>query len=77
MITFILFLLCTVHRYGHRGHNQPCLLTGTDRCFMTSQNHGYAVDTNSLSAGDWTELFINANDKSNEGIVHKSLPYFR
>uniref|UniRef100_A0A8C8T6J9 Multifunctional protein CAD n=1 Tax=Peromyscus maniculatus bairdii TaxID=230844 RepID=A0A8C8T6J9_PERMB len=62
-------------RYGNRGHNQPCLLVGTGRCFLTSQNHGFAVDADSLPAG-WVPLFTNANDCSNEGIVHDSLPFF-
>uniref|UniRef100_D4A8A0 Multifunctional protein CAD n=1 Tax=Rattus norvegicus TaxID=10116 RepID=D4A8A0_RAT len=62
-------------RYGNRGHNQPCLLVGTGRCFLTSQNHGFAVDADSLPAG-WAPLFTNANDCSNEGIVHDNLPFF-
>lgn len=62
-------------RYGNRGHNQPCLLVGSGRCFLTSQNHGFAVETDSLPAG-WFPLFTNANDHSNEGIVHDSLPFF-
>ncbi|XP_036922614.1 CAD protein isoform X5 [Sturnira hondurensis] len=62
-------------RYGNRGHNQPCLLVGSGRCFLTSQNHGFAVETDSLPAG-WLPLFTNANDHSNEGIVHDRLPFF-
>uniref|UniRef100_A0A286XC64 Multifunctional protein CAD n=1 Tax=Cavia porcellus TaxID=10141 RepID=A0A286XC64_CAVPO len=62
-------------RYGNRGHNQPCLLVGSGRCFLTSQNHGFAVEADSLPAG-WSPLFTNANDGSNEGIVHDSLPFF-
>ncbi|XP_027706214.1 CAD protein isoform X1 [Vombatus ursinus] len=62
-------------RYGNRGHNQPCLLRGSGRCFLTSQNHGFAVETESLPPG-WTPLFTNANDHSNEGIVHETLPFF-
>ncbi|XP_008833265.1 CAD protein isoform X2 [Nannospalax galili] len=62
-------------RYGNRGHNQPCLLVGSGRCFLTSQNHGFAVDADSLPTG-WAPLFTNANDGSNEGIVHDSLPFF-
>ncbi|XP_052750577.1 CAD protein isoform X2 [Galleria mellonella] len=61
--------------YGNRGHNLPCTHNGTGRCFMTSQNHGYAVDSNSIPA-DWKALFINENDKTNEGIIHKKMPYF-
>ncbi len=62
-------------KYGHRSHNQPVLLTGTDRCFITSQNHGYAVATETLP-DDWEPLFINVNDQTNEGIRHKSKPFF-
>ena len=62
-------------KYGHRSHNQPVRQVGTDCCFITSQNHGYAVDTTTLSP-DWEPLFINMNDGSNEGIRHKSLPWF-
>uniref|UniRef100_A0A8C5P484 Multifunctional protein CAD n=1 Tax=Jaculus jaculus TaxID=51337 RepID=A0A8C5P484_JACJA len=62
-------------RYGNRGHNQPCLLVGSGRCFLTSQNHGFAVEADSLPLG-WAPLFTNANDGSNEGIVHDSLPFF-
>ncbi|XP_045785143.1 CAD protein isoform X1 [Maniola jurtina] len=62
-------------RYGNRGHNLPCTHNGTGRCFMTSQNHGFAVDANTLPE-DWEILFTNENDKTNEGIIHKSLPYF-
>ncbi|RWS23975.1 CAD protein-like protein, partial [Leptotrombidium deliense] len=61
--------------YGNRGHNQPCLFLNTGRCCITSQNHGYAVDITSLN-DDWVALFTNANDKSNEGIIHKSKPFF-
>lgn len=63
-------------RYGNRGHNLPCVLQGTGKCFMTSQNHGFAVDVSKLPAG-WTPLFTNANDNTNEGIVHETLPFFR
>lgn len=62
-------------KYGHRSHNQPVRMVGTNRCFVTSQNHGYAVDTNTLPA-DWEPLFINMNDGSNEGVKHKSNPWF-
>lgn len=62
-------------KYGHRSHNQPVRLLGTDRCFITSQNHGYAVDGNTLGK-DWEPLFINMNDGTNEGIRHKSGRYF-
>lgn len=62
-------------KYGHRSHNQPVRMVGTNRCFITSQNHGYAVDNNTLGA-DWEPLFINMNDGSNEGIKHKTNPWF-
>ncbi|MDR0510363.1 MAG: glutamine-hydrolyzing carbamoyl-phosphate synthase small subunit [Rikenellaceae bacterium] len=62
-------------KYGHRSHNQPVLTVGTDRAVITSQNHGYAVDTTSLEAG-WEPLFVNLNDGTNEGIRHSSKPFF-
>ncbi len=62
-------------KYGHRSHNQPVRMAGTNRCFITSQNHGYAVDNDSLGK-DWEPLFINMNDGSNEGLRHKSKPFF-
>lgn len=62
-------------KYGHRSHNQPVRMEGTTRCFVTSQNHGYAVDNNTLSA-DWEPLFTNMNDGTNEGIRHKTKPFF-
>ena len=62
-------------KFGNRGQNIPCTHTGSGKCYITSQNHGYAVDAKSLSE-DWEELFVNANDGSNEGIRHKSRPYF-
>ena len=62
-------------KYGHRSHNQPVRQVGTTRCFITSQNHGYAVDNNTLGA-DWEPLFVNMNDGSNEGIRHKRNPWF-
>lgn len=62
-------------KYGHRGHNQPVKLAGTEKCFITSQNHGFAVDNESIPA-DWEPLFVNLNDGSNEGIRHKTKPFF-
>lgn len=62
-------------KYGHRSHNQPVQLKGSKRCFITSQNHGYATLTESLS-DEWEELFVNINDNTNEGIRHKSKPFF-
>ncbi len=62
-------------KYGHRSHNQPVQQVGTTKCYITSQNHGYAVDANTLPA-DWEPLFVNMNDGSNEGIRHKTNPWF-
>lgn len=62
-------------KYGHRSHNQPVRLVGTNKCYVTTQNHGYAVDGKTLGA-DWEEMFINMNDGSNEGIRHKTNPWF-
>lgn len=62
-------------KYGHRSHNQPVRLVGTDKCYITSQNHGYAVDGKTLGS-EWSELFVNMNDGSNEGIRHKTNPWF-
>ena len=62
-------------KYGHRSHNQPVQRVGTTQCFITSQNHGYAVDDKTLPA-DWEPLFVNMNDGSNEGICHKTNPWF-
>ena len=62
-------------KYGHRSANQPVQLAGTQRAFVTSQNHGFAVDNNTLGA-DWEPLFINMNDDTNEGIRHKTNPWF-
>jgi carbamoyl-phosphate synthase small subunit len=61
-------------RYGHRSANQPCLETDSGRCFITSQNHGYAVRAESLPA-DWEVWFTNANDGTVEGIRHKTRPF--
>lgn len=62
-------------KYGHRGHNQPVNESGTRRCFITSQNHGYAIETASLQE-DWREWFSNDNDGTNEGIMHLHKPFF-
>jgi len=61
-------------KYGHRSQNQPCLKVGTKRCFITTQNHGYATDTNKLP-NEWKEIFTNINDGTNEGIKHKTKPF--
>jgi len=61
--------------YGHRSHNQPVILTGTNRCYITSQNHGFAIDTATLNK-EWRILFENANDGTCEGIKHNTKPFF-
>jgi len=63
-------------KYGHRSQNQPALNLETGRCYITTQNHGYAIDSNSLKETDLELLFINANDKTVEGIKHRSKPAF-
>jgi len=62
-------------KYGHRGYNQPVLEVGTNRAYITTQNHGFAVDSATLS-DDWKPYFINLNDGSNEGLKHKTKPIF-
>lgn len=62
-------------KYGHRAQNQPCIDLRTKRCYITSQNHGFAVDGKSLPKG-WKVWFENANDLSVEGIFHTTLPFF-
>ena len=60
-------------KFGNRGANVPCKETETGRCFITSQNHGYEVDGDSLPEG-WKVSWFNLNDKTVEGITHESLP---
>lgn len=62
-------------KYGHRSHNQPVRKVNTNHCYITSQNHGFAVDDSTLPS-DWEPLFINMNDNTNEGIRHRTKPYF-
>lgn len=62
-------------KYGHRSHNQPALMSGTPKAVITSQNHGFAVDTAALP-DEWEPYFTNLNDGTNEGIRHKSKPFF-
>ncbi|KAI6247595.1 Carbamoyl-phosphate synthase arginine-specific small chain [Erysiphe necator] len=62
-------------KYGNRAHNIPALDLTKNQCQITSQNHGYAVDFSSLSS-DWKEFFVNLNDGSNEGIIHRTRPIF-
>lgn len=58
-------------KFGHRAQNQPCVIEGTQRCVLTSQNHGFAVVEKSLPK-DWQVLYRNANDQSIEGIKHRT-----
>lgn len=62
-------------KYGNRGMNQPCIDLRTTKCYITAQNHGYAVDNKTLPPA-WKSLFLNANDLTNEGIIHVSKPFF-
>ncbi len=62
-------------KYGHRSHNQPVIEVGTNKAYITSQNHGFAVDNKTLGE-DWVPYFMNINDKTNEGMKHKKLPFF-
>lgn len=62
-------------RFGHRGHNQPCMDVANGRCYITSQNHGYAVRESSLPRG-WRVNFRNLNDDSVEGVEHETKPHF-
>ncbi len=61
--------------YGHRSHNQPVICHDNNRCYITSQNHGYAVDPDTLS-DEWIPWFSNLNDHTCEGIRHKTKPLF-
>lgn len=62
-------------KFGHRAQNQPTIEEGTNRCYITTQNHGFAVDEKKLPKG-FRRWFYNANDGTNEGIIHKNLPFF-
>ncbi|MFA5820679.1 MAG: glutamine-hydrolyzing carbamoyl-phosphate synthase small subunit [Candidatus Gracilibacteria bacterium] len=62
-------------KFGHRSQNQPCLDSETGRCYITSQNHGFAINEKTLKPG-WKVWLTNANDGTNEGIKHKTLPFF-
>ncbi len=59
-------------KFGHRGQNQPCVLSGSKKCLLTTQNHGFAVGKIPKGFKEW---FYNANDNTNEGIIHKTLPF--
>jgi carbamoyl-phosphate synthase small subunit len=62
-------------KYGHRSHNQPVIQVGTNKAYITSQNHGFAIDNSTLPKS-WNPLFINLNDNTNEGMKHMSKPFF-
>jgi carbamoyl-phosphate synthase small subunit len=62
-------------KYGHRSHNQPVLQVGTNKSYITSQNHGFAINNNTLTK-EWEPLFVNLNDNTNEGMRHKTKPFF-
>lgn len=59
-------------KFGHRGQNQPCIMVGTKRCYLTTQNHGFAIGKIPKGFKPW---FVNANDDTNEGIVHEKFPF--
>ncbi len=62
-------------KYGHRSHNQPVLEVNTKKAYITSQNHGFAIDNSSLN-DEWKPYFVNLNDNTNEGMKHKYKPFF-
>jgi carbamoyl-phosphate synthase small subunit len=62
-------------KYGHRSHNQPVLQIGTNHAYITSQNHGFAINNDTLT-DQWKPYFINLNDQTNEGMIHRSKPFF-
>lgn len=62
-------------KYGHRSHNQPVLEAGSDKAYITSQNHGFAINNETLTNG-WEPLFLNLNDDTNEGMKHLEKPFF-
>jgi len=62
-------------KFGHRAQNQPCTDVESGHCYITSQNHGFAIDEKSLNK-DWKVWLKNLNDQTIEGIKHRSLPYF-
>jgi carbamoyl-phosphate synthase small subunit len=62
-------------KFGHRSQNQPCIDLENNKCYITSQNHGFAVDEKTLKP-EWKVWLKNANDNTVEGIKHKTLPYF-
>jgi carbamoyl-phosphate synthase small subunit len=63
-------------KFGHRSQNQPALDLKSNRCYITTQNHGYAVDMDCFGKTPLDCWFVNANDKTVEGMRHKSKPVF-
>ncbi len=63
-------------KYGHRSQNQPALDLKTNRCYITTQNHGYAIETDCFEKTPLECWFVNANDKTVEGVKHKNKPVF-
>jgi len=63
-------------KFGHRGQNHPCLELRTGRCYISSQNHGYAIDPDSLFETGLEVTYVNANDRTVEAIEHGELPVF-
>ncbi len=63
-------------KFGHRAQNQPALDINNNRCYITTQNHGYAINMDSLKQTPLEPWFINPNDKTTEGIRHKKKPVF-
>ncbi|MEK7110156.1 MAG: glutamine-hydrolyzing carbamoyl-phosphate synthase small subunit [Patescibacteria group bacterium] len=59
-------------KFGHRGQNQPCVMVGTKKCYLTTQNHGFAIGKIPKGFRPW---FVNANDDTNEGIIHEKFPF--
>jgi carbamoyl-phosphate synthase small subunit len=61
-------------KYGHRGQNKPCVDLRTGRCLVTSQNHGYSVSEETLAGTKLEPWFVNADDKTLEGLIHTTKP---
>lgn len=62
-------------KYGHRSHNQPVIQVNSQKAYITSQNHGFAINNDTLPP-EWEALFVNLNDNTNEGMRHKTKPFF-
>lgn len=62
-------------KYGHRSHNQPVINLRNKHSYITSQNHGFAIDNSTLPK-PWQALFVNLNDDTNEGMIHEEKPFF-